>query len=158
MSLEVFDGVMHGRQIATWIADPDYKHFFQGIGIIPTMNECMDYPRWTGHSIMMVSFGGQVIGMVCMYRPSYRNGTCEVGILIDKGHHREGVATQAGMMWMRFLMSLGFRKVIAHILNEDLSAVMQQHGWIMEGVHEDESLVDDEYVTEYRLAYIRRLK
>ncbi len=50
-----------------------------------------------------------------------------------------------------------FRKVIAHILNEDLSAVMQQHGWIMEGVHEDESLVDDEYVTEYRLAYIRRV-
>ena len=158
LRLEVFEGAAHGGYIAKWIVDPDYKHFFQGIGIVPTMVECIDYPRWTGHSIMMICLGDMPVGMVCMYRPCYRNGTCEVGILIDKGYHRGGLALEAGTLWLEFLLSLGFRKVIAHILDDKLCSVMNKHGWALEGVHESESLVNGEYIPEYRLAYIRGLK
>ena len=157
LELDVFEGAVHGRYIARWIADPLYKHFFQGIGMVPTMADCVDYPRWTGHSVMMVSSGSSVVGMVCMYRPSYRNGTCEVGLLIDKAHQSRGVAAEAGKLWQEFLFSLGFRKVTANILDEGLSQVLTKRGWKLEGVHEKEALIDDEYVTEYRLAYIREV-
>ena len=159
IKLVPFNGAKHGSEVERWIVDPEYAHFFQGIGMVPTSVDCANYPQWVGHSVMMIEdkdkYVNKVLGMVFMCRPIYRSGTCEIGILIDREDHEQGLARQAGNMWLKFLLSLGFRNVIACVLDEGLKDLLVRSGWKLEGTHKEESLIDGKYVDEYRLAYIR---
>lgn len=146
--------------IARWIADPDYAHFFQSIGMVPTMEECKNYPRWTGNSVMMIrsAEGPETIGMVSMYRPVYRNGTAEAGVLIDKRYQGSGAGRAATLMWVEYLVGLGFRKIVFNVINPELRHMLEKNGCVLEGVHEAEVNVGGVYVDEYRLAYMARGK
>jgi RimJ/RimL family protein N-acetyltransferase len=156
ISLRPFHGENDWHPISKWVSDPDYAHFFQSMGVIPTMEECKRYPQWTGNSVMMVAFNAGAIGMVSMYHPSYRNGTCEFGVLIDKEYQGNDLGRKATELWMRYLFSLGFRKLIVNFIDEGLCKLSAENGFVAEGVHERECLVDGKYVTEYRYAFFRR--
>lgn len=154
--LRPFNGEYDANSIAKWVSDPEYAHFFQSLGMVPTMAECREYPRWTGNSIMMVAFNAGAIGMVSMYRPSYRNGTCEFGVLIDKEYQGNELGRKATELWMQYLFSLGFRKLIVSVIDGNLCKPMVEGGFVSEGTHQAECLVNGKYVDEYRLAYFRR--
>jgi len=144
--------------IAKWSTDSHYANFFQSIGMIPTMEECRNYPGWTGNSVMMIRSAttAETMGVVSMYRPIYRNGTVEAGILIDKKYQGNKLGERAGLKWISYLASLGFRKIIVNIIEEKLQRRLLENGFVLEGVHKDEVNIDGQYVDEYRMAYTVR--
>jgi len=150
-----FDGTIHGHYIGKWITDPQYAHFFQGISVVPTLAECENYPKWIGHSVMMIHAGGSVSGMVSMCNPIYRNGTCELGVLVDASKQKSGIGREAGNKWVRYIFNIGFRKVHVSVVNPNLADMMTKDGWTLEGEHKNEVLDNGKYATEFRLSLFK---
>jgi|YelNatPaOPRAMG01_1025707.scaffolds.fasta_scaffold38887_2 RimJ/RimL family protein N-acetyltransferase len=143
--------------IAKWIIDEDYLTFFRYTSILPTLEECANYPAWSQNIVMMVmDENNNTIGMVNAYHVNYRNQTCKAGILIDKSVQAKGYGHAAYAKWINFLFDkMNFRKVIAEIVDEKWIEPLQKCGFEIEGKHLRECKLNGAYLDEYRLAVFK---
>ena len=104
-----------GQLIQKWMSDPAYFSFFRGNSLIPTAEDCANYPAWSGNMVMMLEGlhgdGFVTYGMAIGYHANWRNGTIKAGILLDKSIQGSGFGYDAISFWTKFLFGRGFRKV-----------------------------------------------
>lgn len=143
----------HGKLISEWILDPVYKDYFITLDVLPTADDCANYPKWAGHTIMMIE-DKDVIGMVSANNISYRSRTVDVGILIDKKYHKNGAGSEAMKLWISFLMNqMGFRKLVAKITDQKWLDALKEYGFKQEGIllrqHRIDGILKHEYILGY---------
>jgi RimJ/RimL family protein N-acetyltransferase len=143
----------HGKVIAQWITDPDYADYFRGIEVIPTQEDCDNYPKWTGQTVMMIELEGIPIGELSLYNLSYKNRTGFIGVMIVKEYQKNQWARKAVVEWIRYLQNhMGLRKIIVETVDENLKRPLLEYGFVEEGIHKEQVLKHGIYVDEYRLA------
>lgn len=147
------DGVL----VSHWVTSPEYEVFFRNNAILPTREECANYPNWSQNIVIMIDNvegnQGTTIGMAIAYHVNYRNRSAKAGLLLDKEFQKKGHGHNAQFLWLNFLFNrLGFRKVIVENVDEYLTKPYLEAGFFIEGRHLKESLVNGEYVDEIRMA------
>lgn len=146
--------VMDGQMVGKWMADPDYLKFFRYTSVLPTYEECGNYPSWSQNLVMMVMDENlNTIGMAVAYQVNYRNRNVKAGLLIDKQFQKKHMGYEAMAQWIDYLFNrYGFRKVIVENVDEFLTAPYLNAGFQIEGRHIAECFIDGKWVDEIRMA------
>ena len=146
-----------GPIISEWATDLDYAFFFRRSLLIPSLDDCVNYPAWSQNIIMMVEdSSGSVIGLVNGYHADFKNKVICAGIILDKKVHKKGFAHNAYLGWANYLIDrYGFRKVVAEIVDPVFVEPLKNVGFFLEGTFKDECFIAGRLVDEYRLAFMR---
>jgi RimJ/RimL family protein N-acetyltransferase len=118
------------------------------MSVIPTIEECANYPAWTQNVIMMVLLDGEPIGMATAYYINYRNKTVRLGMLIDKAFQGNGCGHSAMSQWIDRWFKNGFRKISVDNIDEHFTEPYLKVGFFVEGRFAKQCLVGGEYKDE----------
>ena len=157
--------------VSQWIIDPDYETFFRNNSILPTFEECGNYPSWSNNLVMMVMVqdqqnNWQTVGMVNGYHASMRNQSIHAGCLISVEAQKAGIGHRAFAEWVDLLLKrMGVRMVIAEIVDPTLIEPLRKCGFQDGGRIPEACKIKGEWVDEHRLwitkehwreSYVRR--
>lgn len=157
-----------GELISQWIIDPAYKKFYRYMQVMPSKEECSEYPKWSNNLVMMVDAEIEddndnqykyTIGKVIAYQCHYKSGICYVGVLIDKTLHGLGVGHNVTAIWVDYLFKvLGFRKVFVQHLAQDerLNKGYQEAGFSEPILLKEQCYLDGELQDEYLLSCLSK--
>jgi len=150
LKLRLFIGQIDGPRIASWIADPEYATFFRNNAVLPSYEECFNYPAWSQNIVMMVEDEkGDTVGMVCGYGLNYRNRSIKSGIIIDKRFQNQKYGHAAHDIWFRYLFErLAFRKIIVENVDEVYTDPYYKVGFQLVGRLKAHCKVKGEYCDE----------
>jgi len=157
LRLRCFSAILDASLVAGWFADEAYEVFFRNVTVIPTREECANFPAWSQNLTMIVEIESKPgewfpCGMVVGYHVNLRSRTVKAGILIDKKLHRLGFGHNAQTLWIDYLFKrLGFRKVVVENIHEHFTKPYQDVGFTIEGRFIKEHIVGGEYVDEIRM-------
>jgi RimJ/RimL family protein N-acetyltransferase len=156
------DGI---RFISKWVIDPDYATFWRNNSVLPTLEECVNYPGWSQNVVMMVDLIHDLpdenasittIGMVTGYHVCHKNGYISAGIILNKEYQGQGLGHNAQTLWIDYLFKrMGFRKVIVENLKEHFTEPYLKTGFFVEGnyiKHSKDKDVIGKYNDEVRMA------
>lgn len=139
--------------IEQWIVDPAYKAFFRNQALIPSADNCRNYPQYTGNMTMFygeqVDGGVEIIGMVCLYDCNYRNRTGKASILIDKKFHGQKIGHEVFCKFCDYLFKmLQLRKVVVEIVDRNWIKPLTGVGFKYIGVYSDHSYLNGQLCDE----------
>lgn len=142
-----------GQFVARWIFDDEYERYFRHTSMVPTLEECSNYPNWSQNIIMMVNNeNNETIGMASAYHVNYRNRVAKAGLLIDKAYQRQLYGHNAQKSWLDFLFRrMGFRKIIVENVDEWLTSAYLDAGFTTVGRLKANSLINNEWKDEILL-------
>ncbi|KRE52378.1 GNAT family N-acetyltransferase [Paenibacillus sp. Soil522] len=98
------------------------------------------------------TFDGTLVGSICTNSCNSRNGTFKYGVSIFRDHWRNGYASDAIKVVLRYyLEELRYRKVNAHVyaFNDGSVALQERLGFIQEGMIRDMVFTKGQYYDEY---------
>jgi RimJ/RimL family protein N-acetyltransferase len=131
------DGI---RFISKWVVDPEYATFWRNNSVLPTLEECANYPAWSQNVVMMVDAVHEeenvvmTIGMVTGYHVCHKNGYISAGIILDKDFQGHGLGHNAQTLWIDYLFKrMGFRKIIVENLKAHFTEPYLKVGFFVEG-------------------------
>lgn len=145
-----------GYQISKWVTDLDYYKFFRNNSMMPTFEDCCNYPTWSQNLVMMIDYGDKTIGFVNAYQVNHRNRIIHAGCLIDKEYWGNNVGHDSMSEWISYLFNrFGFRKIIVENVDEFLTASYLDCGFTTVGRRKAHCDLFGVYVDEIEMEVFR---
>ncbi|MDD3733246.1 MAG: GNAT family protein [candidate division Zixibacteria bacterium] len=101
---------------------------------------------------------GTYIGNIVLFNIADYERICEWGIKLDKKYHRQGYATEASLLLIRYVFEdLGYVRLHSgtHSKNEASIKLQEKLGFVKEGVFRQQRLVNGEYLDSLQYGMLK---